>query len=119
MVLMNFGTQVHDAVCGLSIEHVFENGNEHTQLEYALRDHDMKVGYHIKPSDNFLLNTELMNMDNEEKWAWLAVHYDYIPGSQPDYKEGKMVWSSIGAPRCGESNDKNPFGRTNLTTTEQ
>jgi len=118
-VLLNAGLQVNDAVCGGGmIEHLFESGNERTEIAFVLPNSTVKSGYHVRPSDIFLINTELMNMENQEKWVWLTLTFDYMDGSPPGYKEGKVVWMSIGPSRCGGTSD-NPFGRSNLTATQQ
>jgi hypothetical protein len=61
-----------------------------------------------------VLNTELMNLDDSEKWVWLTLTFDYLEGSHSNYKNGKLVWLSIGPNRCGRP-DPNPFGASNLT----
>jgi len=114
-VLLNLGPEVIDPVCGGSIEHLFESGNERTGVEFGLHNGTMKSGYHIRTGDMFLINTELMNMDNMEKWVWLQFTFDYIEGFPKEYKDGRIIWMSIGPPRCGGKNT-NPFGPSNLTT---
>lgn len=111
-MLLNIGPT--DPVCGGPIEHLFESGNERTDIEFALPGAAIKSGYHIKKDDVFLINTELMNMDDKEKWVWLQLTFDFIEGHDPAYKDGKVIWMSIGPARCGELID-NPFGRSNLT----
>jgi hypothetical protein len=59
-----------------------------------------------------------MNMEDKEKWAWVTLEYDYIEGFLPEWKDGKIVWMSIGPDRCSGS-EVNPFGITNLTYTQQ
>ncbi|KAF2398655.1 hypothetical protein EJ06DRAFT_557869 [Trichodelitschia bisporula] len=122
-VVLNFGFQVRDAVCpdGLQgyMEHLFETGNERTDIDFTLQNSSIKSGYHLRAGDTFLINTELMNMEDKEKWTWLTLTYDVIDGFPAEYKEGKVVWTSIGPPRCSGVPDVNPFGQTNLTKSQQ
>ncbi|TLD39332.1 Threonine synthase [Venturia nashicola] len=111
-VLLNIGPT--DPVCGGPIEHLFESGNEKTEIGFGLPDGNIKSGYHVRKDDVFLLNTELMNMDDKEKWVWLQMSFDVVEGHDPAYKDGKVIWMSIGPDRCGGQVD-NPFGRSNLT----
>jgi hypothetical protein len=59
-----------------------------------------------------------MNMDDREKWVWLQLTFDYIDGFDPAYKDGKVIWMSIGPARCGGKVD-NPFGPSNLTISQK
>lgn len=111
-VLLNIGPT--DPVCGGPIEHLFESGNERTNISFGLPGGPIKSGYHIKKEDVFLMNTELMNMDDKEKWVWLQLSFDVIEGHEPTYKDGKVIWMSIGPARCGEQAE-NPFGKSNIT----
>ncbi|KAE9971855.1 hypothetical protein EG328_005336 [Venturia inaequalis] len=113
-VLLNIGPE--DPVCGGPIEHLFEAGNERTDGIFGIPGGSIKSGYHVKADDVFMINTELMNMDDKEKWVWLAMTFDYLEGHDPAYKDGKVIWMSIGPARCGE-NVENPFGRSNMTIT--
>jgi hypothetical protein len=117
-VLLNIGTEVSDAVCGGPIELIFATGNERTSIDFALHNGTMKTGYHIQTSDTFLINTELMNMDNREKWVWLHLTFDYVDGFPQEYKDARVIWMSIGPPRCGGT-DVNPFGASNLTALQR
>lgn len=111
-MLLNIGPE--DPVCGGPIEHLFESGNERTDIEFGLQGGAVKSAYHVKKEDVFLINTELMNMDNKEKWVWLQLSFDVIEGHDPEYKDGKVIWMSIGPARCG-GQVENPFGRSNVT----
>jgi hypothetical protein len=119
-VLMNVGINVKEPVCGKTLlENIFMVGNERTTSLFGVKGSKIKSGYHLNDSDMFVLNTEIMNMDEKEKWVWVTVTYDYIDGFNPEFKEGKMIWQSIGPNRCAELGDANPFGVTNLTKTAQ
>jgi len=62
-----------------------------------------------------------MNLGNEEKWVWQTITYEFLDGAQPDYKNGKTVWMTIGTTSnpgltfCTYFGN-NPFGVTNLTS---
>jgi hypothetical protein len=117
-VVVNRGTEVWDATCGKNSEHVFESGNERTVIPFYLPETSIKAGYHLRTSDKFAINTELMNMQDEEKWVWLTLSFDLLEDVAPEWKESKVVWASIGPDRCTGSME-NPFGTTNLTKTQQ
>jgi len=118
LVLINVGSGVKDATCGGIAEHVFEAGNERSNAPYYSSPSGVKSGYHVRNEDIFVINTELMNMEDKEKWAWVTLTYDYVDKFDPEWKEGKLVWMSIGPNRCTGS-EANPFGATNLTATQQ
>jgi hypothetical protein len=118
-VLMNAGPNVSEIICGGSrIERIFEAGNEKGDAVFTQPGSSIKTGYHMRPTDMYILNTEMMNMDNREKWLWLTITYDYLDLDYSEYKESKVLWLSIGPPRCGGSSD-NPFGVSNLTVGQQ
>jgi len=113
-VLANVGMDIKDPNCGVRyLETVFMSGNEKSEGMFNYLNTTIKSGYHILPNDTFLLNTELMNMDNNEKWVWPTMTYDYIEGEHPEYKDSKIIWMSIGAAGCGK--EANPFGPPNAT----
>jgi hypothetical protein len=121
-VLLNAGPQVVDGNCGTSkIDNMFMSGNERSMNGYGLPDAKVKSGYRIHKQDSFVLTTELMNLQDKEQWVWLTISYEYLDGHQPDYKDGRMLWMSIGplSIRCGGSAPTNPWGPTNLTFAQQ
>jgi hypothetical protein len=137
VVLWNVGPEVNDAVCrsgkidlggvmgglmelepGWGVEHVFESGNERTDIEFSVHNSSVNVGYHLRTTDELLFNVELMNMEDKEKWVWLTLNWDYIEGPHPEFMDGKVVWMSVGPNRCG-GNNTNPFGPSNLTESQQ
>ena len=101
------------------MEHVFESGNERVDVEFALTNSTVKSGYKLKPDHIFMMNTELMNMADREKWAWLTLTFDYFDGPQPTFKDGRLVWVSIGPNRCTDEYEASPWGLTNLTRSQQ
>lgn len=103
------------------VENIFMSGNERSIGGFALENSTIKSGYTLTPKDNFILSTELMNMDDKEKWAWVTLTFEYMDGpTQAGYKQGKTVWQTIGLPigACGRT-WTNPFGQTNLTLTQR
>jgi hypothetical protein len=99
------------------MENIYMNGNERTVAMFGTKESSVKSGYHMNPADTLMLNTELMNLDDVEKWVWPTFTYEYVEGYHPEYKEGKVLWQSIGANSCG--NATNPFGASNTTLAGQ
>ncbi|KAE9986858.1 hypothetical protein EG328_004577 [Venturia inaequalis] len=122
IVLLNAGPEVREPTCDLPrVENIFMSGNDRSVSDFALQNSTIKSGYTIKPSDTFILSTELMNMDDKEKWVWVTLTYEYIDGpTPPGYKQGKTVWQTIGVPigACGRT-WTNPFGTSNLTISQR
>ncbi|KAF2431429.1 hypothetical protein EJ08DRAFT_660018 [Tothia fuscella] len=119
-VLVNVGPGVVDTDCSSPYyDYFFENGNEKEHVLYANQSSLSKSGYHLRQKDVLFLNTEVMNMDEKEKWVWLTLNYDYIDHVPAGYKEAKVMWMSIGPNRCASifSNtvEPNPFGESNIT----
>jgi hypothetical protein len=117
-VVANVGMQVKDGTCGGVMEPFFESGNERSDAPFNSPPSGVKSGYHIRPPDSFLINTEFMNLEDKEKWVWLTLEYDYVEGFKDDYLEGKLIWLNLGPSRCTGS-ESNPYGITNLTRTQQ
>lgn len=125
IVLLNSGPAVIEPNCGSAgkTENIFMSGNERTDGGFALPGSSIKSGYSLTPNDKFILTTQLMNMEDKEKWAWVTIIYEYLEGAHPDYKQGKTVWQSIGPPKgqiqpCGNK-VQNPWGPSNLTESQQ
>lgn len=95
------------------------SGNERTEGGFALPNSKIKSGYSITDKDSLVLTTELMNMEDKEKWAWVTVTYELLDGPQPDYRQGKTVFMSIGPTSCKGLNSTNPFGAPNITSYQQ
>lgn len=117
-VVVNRGIQVWDATCGKQSEHIFESGNERSVIPFYMPETGLKAGYHLRTSDKFAINTELMNMEDEGKWVWLTLNFDVIENFSNEWRESKVVWISVGPDRCTGSLE-NPFGQSNLTSTQQ
>lgn len=121
-VLLNSGPTVVEPTCNQAlVESIFLVGNERTDGGYALKGAQVKSGYKLSPMDTFIMQTELMNLDDKEKWVWQTISYEYLPGAQPEYKNGKTVWMTIGEVSnpgltfCDRM-IANPFGVSNLTS---
>jgi hypothetical protein len=118
VVLTNMGPNVTELTCGnRKFEPLFESGNERTEIPFTSATPGWKTGYRVRQSDFFVLNSELMNMNEQEKWVWITINYDYIENFE-GYKESQILWLSVGFSRCTGSTE-NPFGKTNLTKTLQ
>jgi len=118
-VLLNVGSTIKDPVCNTPyMENMFMSAKTETEGVFLLPNSSVKSGYHLSPSDSFVLTTEVMNMDTREKWVWLTLTYDYIEGENPEYKDARVVWMTISKSICGD-NAHNPFGEGNLTESRQ
>jgi hypothetical protein len=98
---------------------MFMSGNERTTGGYGVVNSSVKSGYSITKDDSFILTTELMNMEDKEKWAWVTVTYELLEGPQPGYRQGKTVFMGIGPAACGNLSVPNPFGASNVTYNQQ
>lgn len=108
-----------DPICGWkNMENVFMSSKERNPGLFTQAKSSVKTGYHILEEDQFVVFTELMNMGDQEKWAWVTITYDYIDGEQPDYLDGKVIWQQIGRNSCGDD-PRNPFGESNMTDNRQ
>ncbi|KAF2433288.1 hypothetical protein EJ08DRAFT_73787 [Tothia fuscella] len=118
-VLVNVGKTVKDPICGWKyMENVFMSSKERNPALFTQARHSVKTGYHVVPEDQFVLMTELMNMEDKEKWLWVTLTYDFLDGDHPEYKDGKVIWQYLGRNSCGNET-RNPFGATNLTEYRQ
>jgi hypothetical protein len=104
------------------VENIFMCGNEKSPGEYAIQGSPIKSGYRLAPTDRFVFQTQVQNMDEKEKWVWQTVTYEYLPGPNLDYKQAQTVWLTIGE-RSNPSQTtcskkvENPFGASNITET--
>lgn len=121
IVLLNSGPNVIEPNCGAGkLENIFMSGNERSYGGFALPNSTVKSGYSLTPKDKFVLTTQLMNMEDKEKFAWVTITYEYLEGAHPDYKQGKTVWQSIGPQLVACANKvESPWGPSNLTASQQ
>jgi hypothetical protein len=121
-VLLNAGPKVIDGNCGSAkVDNMMMIGNERSINGYALPNATVKSGYKLNPSDTFILQAELMNLLDKEQWVWMTIAYEFFDDHKPEYKDGRMLWMSIGAlgMSCPGTNIKNPWSETNLTRAQQ
>jgi hypothetical protein len=103
---------------------MFMSGNERSLNGYGIPDAEVKSGYRIFPDNSFVLTTQLMNMKDQEQFVWLTISYEYLDGHFENFKDGRMVWMSIGGlgglnGRCAGARVENPWGPSNLTASQQ
>jgi hypothetical protein len=86
----------------------------------------MKSGYALEAHDTFMLNTELQNWTDKEKFVWETITYEIMDGTRQDYTSSKIVWLTIGKeenPSMGLCHYfgavEAPWGATNLTGRDQ
>jgi hypothetical protein len=118
LVLLNTGRDVRTPLCRNStIEIIYTNGNEKSIGYFGLNNSTVKSGYPVSDADKFVLNTQLMNMDDKEKYVWVTLTYDYIPDPQ-GLKEARLHWMTLGglAPAYCVGVAKNPWGVENVTS---
>lgn len=104
------------------MENIGMAGNEKSTVMFALQDAEaIKAGYHLAWGDTFLFGTQLMNLQDKEKWVWVTVTYDYVDGRRPDYLMSRFIWKSLSSQTAGActGDNKNPFGASNLTENMQ
>jgi hypothetical protein len=71
------------------------------------------------PKDTLMLQLELMNIDDIEKFVWLTITYEYVDGVHPEYKLGRTIWTTIGPmPPCAGTK-RFDWGPSNLTLSQQ
>jgi len=101
IVMLNIGPGRADAACGIpGADPFFTNGNERELKAYTSLDGSFNSGYYIQPKDNFILYSELMNMDPIEKHVWITIYYEYLPGRPAGYQNTKAIWIQLG--QCGQ-----------------
>jgi len=117
-VLFNSGPQVNYTFCkNEPIEILYMNGNEKTRALYGVPTANVRSGYNVHDSDKFVLNTQLMNLEDKVKWVWVAMTYDYILQPGWNVKSSKLNWMSMGdlIPRYCADVFINPWGQRNVT----
>jgi hypothetical protein len=115
--VMRTGPGLKDPNCGIpGIEGLFEQGNEKDDLPKTDNTNGLKVGYHIKQTDKFVLSSELVNEKTEPQYVWVAVNYEYFDGPHPEYKDTKALLLSVGI-SCNKATTE--FGTSNLTIAGQ
>jgi hypothetical protein len=120
ITLLNSGPKTVEPNCGYpGVESLFMSGNERSSGGFGLPGSPIKSGYRLTDKDSLVLTTELMNMEDKEKYVWVTVTYELLDGQQPEYKQGRNIFLSIGNVGCGGFNLTNPFGPSNTTLNAQ
>jgi hypothetical protein len=100
------------------------SGNEKGRTDYAVPG-GLKTGYHVGTHDTFMLNTELQNYSDKEKYVWEAISYEILDGKPKDYTPSKLIWLTVGTQEnpsialCHIFGGEFPWGPTNLTGRDQ
>jgi hypothetical protein len=120
MVLLNAGPGAKVPQCEQNpVETIAMAGNEKSSVLFSVANSTVKSGYRLAWADTFTLNTQLMNMEDKEKWVWVAITYDYLDNPPKDVYASHMIWEFLTnepANLCaGAIKTVNPFGATNLT----
>jgi hypothetical protein len=119
-VLFNTGKDVHPPICRKStIDIIYMNGNERTKAYFGVNTSTVKTGYPVSNNDQFVLNTQLMNMEDREKYIWVTLTYDYIP-DPIGIRDARLNWltmSDFVPDYCTEmkTTNTNPWGTKNVT----
>jgi hypothetical protein len=101
IVGFNTGPGRSAAAChSMPMDPFWSSGNERETKVYTSTNGAIKSGYYIKPTDKFMLYSELMNMDPVEKHVYITGDFEYLPGRQKDYMDTKAIWLQLG--QCGE-----------------
>jgi hypothetical protein len=94
-------------------------GNEKSTVIFSVANSTVKSGYHISSADTLMLNTQLMNMEDREKFVWVAITYAFLEKPSPDVYRSHMLWQFLtNEPMtlcAGAVKTFSPLGITNLT----
>jgi hypothetical protein len=112
-----------DAVCPrMPGERTFSVGNEKTITAFGdVLNHKIKSAFPVKQNDKFMMQLELMNLNEVVKQVYITIDYEYIPGPHPkEWKIAKTIW--LDATNCGISTipppqDGKPFTLSNAKWT--
>jgi hypothetical protein len=105
--IINTGPEAKDGTCGRpGYDLFFSTGNERSTIIYNNPNAtQQQAGYYIYPSDKFLLQSEVINNELEDKQVWITMNYEYIPGKLPSQQQTKVVWLSVDASPCSTKLD--------------
>jgi hypothetical protein len=104
--IINTGPEAKDGTCARpAYDLFFSSGNERSTIIYNNPDAKQRAGYYIHRSDNFLLQSEVINNELEEKEVWVYMNYEYIPGKLPNQQQTKVVWLSTEGTPCDKKTD--------------
>ena len=104
--IINTGPEAKDGTCGRpAYDLFFSTGNERSTIIYNNPNSTIAAGYYIHPSDNFLLQSEVINNELQEKEVYIYFNYEYIPGKMADQRQTKVAWLSAAASPCSSKMD--------------
>ncbi|KAF2396917.1 hypothetical protein EJ06DRAFT_178100 [Trichodelitschia bisporula] len=123
--LISAGPNARTITCGwpVPVENLFMSGNEKSSVIFSLPANETGVrsGYHIGPYETFVLHAKLMNLEDAEKFVWITISYDVLPGDlKKEIKVGRMLWQSLDTSDTSMCTGAvNPFGPLNVTAMMQ
>jgi hypothetical protein len=104
--VINLGPEAKDGTCARpGYDLFFSTGNERSTIIYNNPNATQKAGYYVQHSDNFLLQSEVINNELEEQEVWIYMNYQYIPGKQPGHQQTKVIWLSTQGSSCDRKVD--------------
>jgi hypothetical protein len=95
--VINTGPEAKDGTCARpAYDLFFSTGNERSVILYKSPDAQstLEAGYYVRPSDNFLIQSEVINNELEDQQIWVTFNYEYLPGKLPSQLQTKVVWLS-------------------------
>jgi hypothetical protein len=99
--VINTGPEAKDGTCARpAYDLFFSTGNERSRIIYNNPKAERQAGYYVQHSDNFLLQSEIINNALEEQEIWVYMKYQYISGKLPDHQQTKVVWLSTEGTPC-------------------
>jgi hypothetical protein len=99
--ILNIGPEARDGTCARpAYDLFFSTGNERSTIIYNNPNATQQAGYYVQKSDNFLLQSEVINNELEEKEIYVYMNYQYITGKQPGQQQTKVVWLSADSAPC-------------------
>lgn len=99
--LINTGPEAKDGTCGKPGNDLFfSTGNERSVIIYDKSNMTKPAGYYINQSDNFVLQSEVVNNQLEEKQIWIYFDFVYMSGKQQGQQQTKVVWLSAANKPC-------------------
>jgi hypothetical protein len=99
--LINIGPEAKDGTCARpAYDLFFSTGNERSTIIFNNPKASQQAGYFIHPTDNFVLQSEIINNALEEKEVWVYMKYQYIPGKPASHQQTKVVWLSTEGTTC-------------------
>jgi hypothetical protein len=99
--VLNTGPEAKDGTCARpAYDLFFSTGNERSTIIYNNPDATRQAGYYVQNSDNFVLQSEVINNELNEKEIWVYMDYQYISGKPSGHQQTKVVWLSGAEKPC-------------------